>query len=39
MMTAYVYGDRKQARKNDFQVEGIPIQELMIHLTEEQRGA
>ncbi|RKQ31389.1 ABC transporter ATP-binding protein [Oceanobacillus halophilus] len=39
MMTAYVYGDVEEAKSSGLQVEGIPIQELMIHLTERKKGA
>lgn len=38
MMTAYVYSGMDQAESAGLTVEGIPIQELMIHLTE-KRGA
>ncbi|GGB57673.1 ABC transporter ATP-binding protein [Lentibacillus populi] len=38
MMTAYVYGSQEQAEAAGLSVEGIPIQELMIHLTE-KKGA
>lgn len=38
MMTAYVYGNVEEARQSGLQVEGIPIQELMIYLTE-KKGA
>lgn len=36
MMTAFIYGDRQEAEKSALQVEGIPIQDLMIYLTEKQ---
>lgn len=36
MMTAYIYGDRQEAEKSTLQVEGVPIQDLMIYLTENQ---
>lgn len=36
MMTAFIYGDRKAAEQSEFQVEGIPIQDLMIYLTEKE---
>lgn len=36
MMTAYVYGSQEQAEAAGLSVEGIPIQELMIHLTEKE---
>ncbi|WP_099157598.1 ABC transporter ATP-binding protein [Virgibacillus ndiopensis] len=39
MMTAYVYADMKQARLAGLNVEGVPIQELMIYLTENKKGA
>jgi ABC-2 type transport system ATP-binding protein len=39
MMTAYVYGNAEEARKSGLSVEGIPIQELMIHLTTRKKGA
>ncbi|WP_188456826.1 ABC transporter ATP-binding protein [Virgibacillus oceani] len=38
MMTAYVYGDMEQAKSAGLNVEGVPIQELMIYLTE-NKGA
>jgi ABC-2 type transport system ATP-binding protein len=38
MMTAYVYGNKLEAQSYGLQAEGIPIQELMIHLTE-KKGA
>ncbi|WP_164670017.1 ABC transporter ATP-binding protein [Virgibacillus doumboii] len=38
MMTAYVYGTVEQAKTAGLSVEGIPIQELMIYLTE-KKGA
>jgi len=34
MMTAYVYGDMEKAKNAGLSVEGVPIQELMIYLTE-----
>lgn len=34
MMTAYVYENMEEAKQAGFSVEGIPIQELMIYLTE-----
>ncbi|GGA89190.1 ABC transporter ATP-binding protein [Ornithinibacillus halotolerans] len=37
MMTAYVYGHIEEAKLTGLSVEGVPIQELMIYLTE--RGA
>lgn len=36
MMTAYIYGNKQEAEKSSLQVEGIPIQDLMIYLTEKQ---
>ncbi|WP_407271150.1 ATP-binding cassette domain-containing protein [Radiobacillus sp. PE A8.2] len=39
MMTAYLYGSVEEARKSGLRVEGVPIQELMIHLTERKKGA
>jgi len=39
MMTASVYGDKAEAEAFGLQVEGIPIQDLMIYLTEKKRGA
>ncbi|MEI3606407.1 ABC transporter ATP-binding protein [Pseudogracilibacillus sp. SE30717A] len=39
VMTAYIYGDREEANQSNLQVEGIPIQDLMIYLTETERGA
>lgn len=38
MMTAYVYGDMAQAKLVGLSVEGIPIQELMIYLTESEEA-
>ncbi|MFB4169991.1 ABC transporter ATP-binding protein [Virgibacillus sp. JSM 102003] len=38
MMTAYVYGSIEQAKTAGLSAEGIPIQELMIYLTE-RKGA
>src|SRR5690625_5277090 len=34
MMTAYIYGDMEKAKNAGLSVEGVPIQELMIYLTE-----
>lgn len=34
MMTAFIYGDRQEAEKSSLQVDGVPIQDLMIYLTE-----
>lgn len=39
MMNAYVYGEKEEALEYGLDVEGVPIQELMIHLTERKRGA
>jgi len=39
MMTAYIYGDKEEALQANLQVEGIPIQDLMIYLTETRKGA
>src|SRR5690625_4993917 len=39
MMTAYIYGDKNEALQANLQVEGIPIQDLMIYLTEVGKGA
>lgn len=39
MMTAYVYGDINQAKQMGLAVEGVPIQDLMIYLTNDQKGA
>src|SRR5699024_12057114 len=39
MMTAYVYGDMEKAKNAGLSVEGVPIQELMIYLTESNKGA
>jgi|SRR5690625_1875770 len=36
MMTAYVYGDKEEAIKSNLQVDGVPIQDLMIYLTERE---
>lgn len=38
MMTAYVYGDIEKAKEAGLSVEGVPIQELMIYLTESNKG-
>lgn len=38
-MTAYIFGDKEEAIHANFQVEGIPIQELMIYLTEKGKEA
>ncbi|WP_087975145.1 ABC transporter ATP-binding protein [Oceanobacillus rekensis] len=39
MMTAYVYGKVEEAKMHGLAVEGVPIQELMIYLTERKKGA
>lgn len=39
MMTAYIYDDGNEAMDHGLNIEGIPIQELMIHLTEGKEGA
>ncbi|MFC3039227.1 ABC transporter ATP-binding protein [Virgibacillus xinjiangensis] len=39
MMTAYVYSSMKEARESGLQVESVPIQELMIYLTDGRKGA
>lgn len=39
MMTAYIFGDKEKAKQANLQVEGIPIQELMIYLTEKGKEA
>src|SRR5699024_6501905 len=39
MMTADVYGDMEKAKNAGLSVEGVPIQELMIYLTESNKGA
>lgn len=39
MMTAYMYGNVEEARRSGLTVEGVPIQELMIHLTTRKKGA
>jgi ABC-2 type transport system ATP-binding protein len=36
MMTAYIYGTKQEAHSYGLQAEGIPIQELMIHLTQKE---
>lgn len=36
MMTAFIYGNRQDAEKSSLQVDGVPIQDLMIYLTENQ---
>lgn len=37
--TAYAFGSRKEAKDAGLEVEGVPVQELMIHLTDKKRGA
>lgn len=39
MATAYVYGTKAQATEFGLEVEGVPIQDLMIYLTDRKRGA
>lgn len=39
MMTAYIYGSPDEAELAGLATEGIPIQELMIYLTEGKKGA
>ncbi|RDW20860.1 ABC transporter ATP-binding protein [Oceanobacillus arenosus] len=39
MMTAYIYGTVEEAKMFGLNVEGVPIQELMIYLTERKKGA
>lgn len=39
MATAFVYGTREQAKEFGLEVEGVPIQDLMIYLTDRKRGA
>ncbi|RDW17191.1 ABC transporter ATP-binding protein [Oceanobacillus chungangensis] len=39
MMTAYVYCTVEEAKMHGLKVEGVPIQELMIYLTERKKGA
>lgn len=36
---AYAFGSRKEAEEAGLEVEGVPVQELMIHLTEKKKGA
>lgn len=36
MMTAYIYSSKEEALQANLQVDGIPIQELMIYLTEKE---
>lgn len=38
MMNAYVYADKNEAIAFGLNIEGVPIQELMIHLTDKKRG-
>lgn len=37
MMTAYVYGNPKEAEASDLRIEGMPIQDLIIYLTETEK--
>lgn len=37
MMTAYIYGNQEKTDHPDLTFEGIPIQDLMVYLTEERR--
>lgn len=39
MSTAYVYANKEDAKKQGLVVEGVPIQDLMIYLTERKKGA
>ncbi|OZU87749.1 ABC transporter ATP-binding protein [Virgibacillus indicus] len=39
MMTAYVYSSIQEAKMHGLNAEGVPIQELMIYLTERKKGA
>ncbi|ASN06884.1 ABC transporter ATP-binding protein [Virgibacillus necropolis] len=39
MMTAYIYGSMHEAKIHGLKAEGVPIQELMIYLTERKKGA
>lgn len=39
MMTAYLYGTKEEALRSGLTVEGVPIQDLMIYLTDRKRGA
>lgn len=36
MMTAYIYGNKSEALESNLQVDGVPIQDLMIYLTEKE---
>ncbi|WP_249872774.1 ABC transporter ATP-binding protein [Oceanobacillus saliphilus] len=38
-VTAYLYGTKEEAKMHGLHVEGVPIQELMIYLTEGKKGA
>ena len=38
MMTAYIYGVKEQPEHTRLSFEGIPIQDLMIYLTEEKEA-
>jgi len=37
VMTAYVYGEKQTTKEGDLTFEGIPIQDVMIYLTENQK--
>jgi len=39
MMTAYVYGSPDEAAERKLRVEGMPIQDLIIYLTETEKEA
>ena len=39
MMTAYLFATEEEANAHGLHVEGIPVQELMIHLTDGKRSA
>ncbi|WP_347342216.1 ABC transporter ATP-binding protein [Virgibacillus halodenitrificans] len=39
MMTAYIYGNREEAAEIGLQAESIPIQDLMVYLTDRRKGA
>ncbi|MBN6205901.1 ABC transporter ATP-binding protein [Ralstonia pickettii] len=39
MMTVYLYGTKEEALRSGLTVEGVPIQDLMIYLTDRKRGA
>lgn len=36
---AYTYGSQQEAKSAGLEAEGVPVQELMIHLTEKKKGA